>query len=527
MKAILPLPYHRLIFIGALIGAFASLSLSKFTLSVFIITISVNWLLDGQWNEKFQRFRKNRAGIAFLLIYLSLFIGLAYTSNFESGIKELSLKITLFIIPLVFLTSSPLKRNEKRLIIHFFTIAVLASTFISTYLFFSNYSFGSVNIRNISPFISHIRLALMVNIAIACIIWLFDNGGYITPKSKILTILCITWLVFFLLILQSLTGFVILLFIIVFFSFKYLLRTRGVFRTLYLIVLGFLLLAPAIYITIEANRYFKRESIEKSNLPEITINGNPYKHHINYPQYENGNLVWILYCEDELKNEWNKRSTIAFDSIDRMGQPIYSTITRYLASMGIPRDSVGVWSIDSIDVELIESGVTSVVFRNHRFGIYPRLYQLFWELDQYFTFDKVSGSSLVQRYVFLKAALELIKDNFWFGVGTGDLVQSFNDYYLENVPNLKQDNWYISHNQFLTQFVQLGIWGFLIFLLGWFYPIYYYRENINWLGILFFIIITLSMLNEDTLQTHIGISLASLFYSLLIFNSNDQISDEE
>ncbi|MZP82064.1 MAG: hypothetical protein GT596_05005, partial [Bacteroidales bacterium] len=110
--------------------------------------------------------------------------------------------------------------------------------------------------------------------------------------------------------------------------------------------------------------------------------------------------------------------------------------------------------------------------------------------------------------------------NFWFGVGTGDFSKSFNEYYAVNEPNLNPRYWFLSHNQFLTQWVALGFIGLLLFLAGWFAPFIIERSYKDLLALSFMIILTLSMLNEDTLETHIGVSMVSLFYGLIVFGQS-------
>jgi hypothetical protein len=48
------------------------------------------------------------------------------------------------------------------------------------------------------------------------------------------------------------------------------------------------------------------------------------------------------------------------------------------------------------------------------------------------------------------------------------------------------------------------------------YPVFYEKKHKSMLFVIFFIIALLSMLNEDTLETHAGISFFSYFYALLL-----------
>lgn len=528
-----PSNYHRYIYLFSLALAFVSLPFSQFTLSVGIIVLFLNWLLEGRWKEKINQLKGNTALFLFVLIYLSIVIGIFYSSNSLYGFKELKLKLPLLIIPLVVSTSKPVEGREKLYILVLFSLSVLVASFYSAFLYLNYFNYGGGNVREISPFISHIRFSLMVNLALASLIWIVTNKHVVSKFIKTLIFLAFIWLTFFLFVLQSLTGIAVFIVTLAFFILYYIVKLkRRLYRTLLVISLILFLLVPSVYIVKQASSYFgNREKIDIDNLSAKTINGNPYTHNSNPMQYENGHLVWINVCWVELEAQWALRSKVPFSSNDKLGQPLSGTVVRYMASMGLDKDSVGIWNLDEIDISLIEAGATSVVFKENRFGLYPRLYQIFWEIDQYNTFGKISGSSLVQRLVFHRAALRIISDNFLFGLGTGDLEDEFNRYYSNHEPNLDEEYWYLSHNQILTQWVQVGLWGVIVFIIGWFAPIFIQRKHKDLMVIAFLLIISISMLNEDTFQTHVGVSLTSLFYSLLVFgsrkHSNKTIDDEQ
>jgi O-antigen ligase len=510
-----------------------SLPFSQFTLSVGIIVLFVNWMLEGRWKEKINQLKGNTAFFLFSLIYLSLVFGIFYSSNFLYGLKELKLKLPLLLIPLVVSTSKPVEEKEKLYILALFCLSVLAASFYSAILYFSYFNYGGGNVREISHFVSHIRFSLMVNMALASLIWIAINNFAKSKYVRVLIFLVFIWLTFFLFILQSLTGITIFIVILAFFAIYMIVNLKKrLLKTLLISSLILFLLFPSVYITKQAISYFgSREKIDNDTLAVKTINGNLYTHNSNPMQYENGHLVWINVCWEELESQWEMRSKIPFDSNDKLGQPLSGTVVRYIASMGLNKDSIGIWQLDEIDISLIEAGATSVVFKENRFGLYPRLYQIFWEIDQFQTFGKISGSPLVQRLVFQRAALGIIRDNLLFGVGTGDLEDEFNRYYFSHEPNLDEEYWYLSHNQILTQWVQVGLWGVILFIVGWFTPIFIQSKQRDLLVIAFLLVISLSMLNEDTFQTHVGVSLASLFYSFLVFGSsrkfNKSIDDEQ
>lgn len=519
MKPLLSHKIHRQTFIGSGILAIVSLPFSKFTLTVALMVFTANWLLEGQWQQKWSRLKSNYSVFFFFGLYISLLFGLLLTDNLAYGLKEITQKLPLLLIPLVFASTKPVNEREKQLLLGFFVLAVFVYSLMSTYIFFLNY-WGFDNVREISPFVSHIRLSLMVNISIAIVIWGMSRLRALSSVKYVFGVVLLSWFTVYLFILQSLTGIVVLMLMVSLYCVYYAFKIK---KMIYMgsIVLGFVLLwvIVASYLTLNAREYFgNRQHVDEITLDDRTENGNLYENNLNYVQYENGNLVWINVCRKELEKEWNARSSIDYNGKDKLNQPVPSTLIRYLASMGLNKDSVGVWSLSEEDIAFIEQGATNIMHKEHKIGFYPRLYQTFWEIDQYRTYGQVSGNSLVQRYVFVRAAISVFLNNFWFGVGTGDLVDVFKEFYKVHEPKLKPEYWFLSHNQFLTQAVQAGFFGLLVFLWGWFYPLYHQRKRIDLLSFVFFIIITLSMLNEDTLQTHAGVSLTAFFYGLLFFS---------
>ena len=59
-----------------------SLPISEFALSVGIISIIVNWILEGGFNDKLTTIKDNKALLWFLVIYFLSVAGLAFTSDF-------------------------------------------------------------------------------------------------------------------------------------------------------------------------------------------------------------------------------------------------------------------------------------------------------------------------------------------------------------------------------------------------------------------------------------------------------------
>lgn len=509
---------HRFFFNLALIIIACSLPFSVFTVSVGTFTLVINFLLEGDWKNKLSSLKENKALWISLLIYLPVLYSFFYSSNSAIAIKELRLWVPFLLVPPTVAMSKPLSRDEFKRIMLLFVLAVIVASLISTTFLTTTASSQLIDVRQISMYISHIRFALMVNLAIAILIHfiVFDNQQ---PKiySTIMLVL-VLWFIVFLFILQSLTGIVMLLLLVLLGFIWFYKSSKSSVARFVLITFGFSLLFIIISaVTHRIDKFYTRNTIDIKKLPALTINGNPYQHDTAKLVYENGNLLYINICTPELKQQWENKSELAFDGMDKKGQQLNQTLIRYLTSLGLTKDSVGISMLSKEDIQLIESGATSVIFKDSKFGLDTRIYQLLWEFDSYSKEGSIGNSSVIQRFVYFKSAWYVIRSNPWFGVGWGDIMESLNRYYEDNNVNLSKELRFKPHNQYLTVWASAGIVGLAIFLVGLVVPYVLRKKYKNFLALYFLMMIMVSMLNEDTFETHIGISLAVLFSSLFIF----------
>jgi hypothetical protein len=244
--------------------------------------------------------------------------------------------------------------------------------------------------------------------------------------------------------------------------------------------------------------------------------GNVYEHQ-NDGIIENGNYIHNYVCEEELRANWNKISSISYDSLDKANQPIRSTLIRYLNSKGLTKDAEGLSKINSTDKERIERGVANICYEEG--NIFKKMiYVIAFEHDQHKQHsNSIKGHSLYQRFELWKTSLQIIRKHFIFGVGTGDVADAIKEQLIENNSPLKDTNMR-THNQYLTFLLSFGIIGFLVFVFSLFYaPIKEKMFSIP-IFLIFFSIVLLSMLSEDTLETEAGVTFFVFFYSYFIVN---------
>jgi len=122
----------------------------------------------------------------------------------------------------------------------------------------------------------------------------------------------------------------------------------------------------------------------------------------------------------------------------------------------------------------------------------------------------------MQRHEYLKASLNLIKQNFWTGVGVGDLEKSF--FSELDIMNSKLSDRYKfhAHNQYLAIFIILGIFGFLYFLFALIYPVVITNAYKDYFFTVFHSLMLISMFSDDTFETQAGATLFGFFTAFLM-----------
>ena len=552
--------YHRYIFFFGTALLLIGMPVSFFILSLAQIVLFINWLFEGNFRYKFNVIKTRKALLLIFSIYLVHVLGLFNTDNFfktlfelrtlfiGSGIKEiianfkevdlpenfcwalhdLRIKLPLLILPLVYGTSEPFSKKEFKAVMQVFIATVLANTFITTFVLLGfSKNINPVDTRYASLFISHIRFGLLVVLSVFSLVYLtYSNQFKLFKVEKIISSILIIWFLCFLILLKSFTG--ILIFLILFpvgsIWIAFYQKNRSLLKKVYITNIVFITVAM-LFIFLSFLRYNHKERINPEELKARTANGRLYYHNTESDHYENGFLVWINICDEELKNEWNQRSRFRFDSVDRKNQRVKITLIRYLTSRGYTKDSLGISKLDDKDIAMIENGYTNYLYRN-KFALYPKIYELFWQIELYRKGANPGGHSLTQRIEFLKTGIHIIQNNFWFGTGTGDVKEEYRLQYIKDDSKLNEKYRLRAHNQLFTFFLSFGPFGFLWISFALFYSPKLESKYSNFLFTIFFLIGILSMLNEDTLETHVGVSFFAFFYAFLLFSMPENDSNK-
>ncbi len=408
--------YSRDIYFWLLALLAVSLLYYRQFLVISQILLILNWLLEGNLPQKLKILYRRKSILIFLTIYVVHIIWMFGTSETNLGFINLFLKLPLIILPVIIGTSEPIPVKKFRLIMHIFILAVIFSTLFSALIFFGIIPIKFSDVREISIFISHIRLSLMVVVGIHILLYWLVKGFPSYNRLHLVYTISAIWLIYFLFLLKSLTG-ISILFIS---TFILIIINMNQVKNRYAktgIILA-LIMAPIFatgYIFSVVHDFYAKDKIDFNKLEKYTVNGNPYINDTLNNSRENGHYVWLYYCPVELEREWNKRSKIFFNNNDLRNQPIKYTLIRYLTSMGLRKDSAGIWKMTNRDIRNVEKGMANKIFAKMG-SIYPRIYEVVGEVDDYMNNGSVSGHSVVQRLVYIKMSLSIIKKNLFLGL---------------------------------------------------------------------------------------------------------------
>lgn len=517
---------HRLIYLFALALLITSLPLSKYLLSIAQFLLVLNWIAEGNLRTKITELRSQKTILIFSSVFVLYTIGTLYSADKAMGVERLKNALPLVVLPLIIgTTHSPGKKSLSVLLL-LFCVGVTAAAVTC----FVNYLINGLppggNFRQISLFLPHLRFAMLIVMAIASLSYFglspnatrsFTAPGFLNHRYlRIAYITVALLLTGFLVFLRSATG--IIIFIVVMTTFFMNMSFRAANRFIRTGVITLIFLVILLFISLTGYTWFKNFNgpVNYGHLDKFTVNGNQYFHDTISGLLENGNPVEIYICEHEMQREWNKISSIDYNETDFRGQPVRSTLKRYLTSRNLRKDSLSVNLLTPTDISNIENGLA-----NHRFatnpGIYERLYETLYEIHVFTRIGYAEGHTFGQRLVFAIESFRLLKRNFWFGTGQGDVYDSLKNKVSEARITIDPKWEGKPHNQFAFFAIAFGITGLCWVIFCWIYPAVKNGATSILLFNLFATNVFLSMIVLDTLESYSGMMFFAFFYCLMVF----------
>lgn len=139
----------------------------------------------------------------------------------------------------------------------------------------------------------------------------------------------------------------------------------------------------------------------------------------------------------------------------------------------------------------------------------------------------LSTENVIIRYLIFQQSAEIISENIFIGVGTGDVKDALVEKYTAKNMIVAREKKLNSHNQFQETFIGLGLPGFICLMILILFPLIKGIKEGNVLNISFSIIILVNFLFESMLNTQSGVIFFSFFNSLFCFNESSKRNDNE
>ncbi len=491
--------------------------------SVPQIILMGNWLIGLNFSQKWLRLKSNKIFWVLSSVFLIHVIGLLYTNDLGRGWEDVRTKIPLMFLPMIFFSEDPLSKKEFRALLMLFVAGCVVNT--AWCMIYSFILHHTETVRNSSRFMSHIRLGLYLNLAIAVLCYLIYYETSVL--KRILFFGVAVYLLASMFVLGLATGMAnfVLLFIAacLWITWRQSLPVKLISVTILLVFL---------FLTINYVSDIRHQQLDvnptANNKPShVSAGGNLYIHFDSIGQKENGNYVLMNIQLEELQRVWKREfpaDSFNYDQQHNLGR--YEVLVRYMASKGLNKDSAAYVQLNAQDKENIRKGFSN--YQYPEWGFFKRrVYELVNEYDEFSHNRYINGHSLTMRLYFWKAAVHVAKDNLLFGVGTGDVQQELNKTYVSTKSPLEEEWYKRPHNQFLTITVALGLIGLLIFLVSLFYPVFILRKQLPVLFWPFFLLAIFSFFLEDTLETQAGLTFYAFFNSLFVSRAVNHLDTKD
>jgi hypothetical protein len=499
------------------IGAFlVALPTSIALISCTSVALLIVWILTGDYKTKWNRLIHNKNALLLMSIPVIYLIGLCFTHHFKLGIQEFNKSLYWFIFAFVLGSSAPISHKNSCRLISIYIIAVTIAAGVALFKLMLLDTVFFFDFRSVT-WIDHIPFSYQIAFAI-WLIFFFIYKGDLTLWRKLLLLILLHFLVIALFSLKSFTGY--LYFGVMSFTAVIMLIWETKKKLLKFILLGlalFILLFPVVYVYHCVQKFYDTIEYSVDEIEKYTAQGHTYKHNFQDKTKENGNYTGLFLCEEELIPLWNLHSQREYHSRTFDNYPFRCVIMRYMTSKGLTKDAEGFAQLSQEDIENIENEIPNYIYADNKLSVYPRVYAIIWELDQYKMAANPNGKTLGQRIDQAILAIDIIKKHFWTGVGLGNSAQMYEDIILESASKLAHQQTGSSHNQYLNYLIRFGIFGALYILGILTYIFIKGRKNNPFLITIFFVSMLAANLGEANWETFIGLSYFAFFICFLMW----------
>ena len=509
---------HRKVYVFFISCLAASITLGKVPMSVSLIGLTLNWILELDFQIKGKKIKDQKyLPIIFSGLFLIEFFWLPISKDTTIGLNVLRIKLPLLLLPLIIGSCTSFSKREWKIIITTFFIGILVSTIwvylVSLEVFPTKKDSGTI--RDASIFMSHIRYSVLLSFSTVLILCLaFKN-----LINKLIAVIIFLWLVFLIFKLATITAILGLSFSLVFLFIAFLFSSKNKNKIVYIAGIASLFFLVGLYITATVKDFYHVKSKERSLLT-YSIGGEKYQLDFKDNTTENGFYLWENIAQKELERCWNRKSKFSFTSKDKKKQPVKATLYRFLTSKGLHKDSVGLSNLTQNEIQKIENGETSSVSYNN---FEKRIRSLLYQKESRKKNSDSNNQTINQRVVFWKAGIDIFLNQPAFGYGPGGAKTQYKKYYKNRNTNLNKSNQLLAHNQFITQAINLGALGIIIWIFILIYSFIKVEKGMLLFFVPYLILMFFAFMSDDMLEVQAGVTIFSFFGTLMLFYNSKRL----
>jgi O-antigen ligase len=509
---------HRKAYIFFISCLAASISLGKAPMSISLIGLTLNWLLELDFQLKWKKIKDQKyLPIIFSGLFLIELFWLPISKDTTIGLNVLRIKLPLLLLPLIIGSCTSFFKREWKTIITNFFVGILVSTIwvylVSLEILPTKKDSGTI--RDVSIFMSHIRYSVLLSFSAVLILCLaFKN-----LVNKLIAVIIFLWLLFLIFKLATITAILGLSFALLFLFIAFLFSSKNKKKIVYIAGIASLFFLTGLYGTTIVNDFYHIKSKERT-FQTHSIGGEKYQHDPQDNTTENGFYLWQNIAQKELERSWNRNSKISFKSKDKKKQPIKSTLYRFLTSKGLNKDSVGLNKLTQKEIQKIENGETSSVSYNN---FEKRIRSLLFQRESRKKNSDPNNQTINQRVVFWKAGLDIFLNQTLFGYGPGGAKTQYKKYYKKQNTRLTKSNQLLAHNQFITQAINLGALGTILWLFVLVYSFLKVEKEIFIFLVPYLILMFFAFMSDDMLEVQAGVTIFSFFGTFLLFYNSKSL----
>ncbi|TVR37121.1 MAG: hypothetical protein EA392_13550 [Cryomorphaceae bacterium] len=502
---------HRSVFFASIVMMVTGIAVSKFILSMAGLLMAVNWLLEFRYIERLRALWPNRMALLLLALFFVHALWLIPSSDVGYGLHDIRIKLPLLLLPVVLATEPIMSVQRLRRILWVFVAAVLLGSVMAWAHYFTVFNPDTDDFRRVVFFNSSVRFSILAVMAMLFVLYEAMNQRF----RKWAAIVILLWLLGFLVFLQSLTG--MLMFVVALLTWGLVFgyhRAEGLTRRALLALPVLTLVVGFVVFSSMFNAYLTPNDHPDNKEPfaRESAFGTAYWHVPENSEIENGHYIYRYIAMPELERAWGARSDKDFFGNDARGQELRFTLIRYMASLGLRKDSLGMAELQPADIDRVQLGYTSASQPAN--PIARRLESTFFEINAYRNGASPQGSTIAQRIAFVQTGWRVAKKYGLLGVGTGDVNHAMLQQYELDEAKLDADHRRRPHNQYLTLLIAFGLPGAALFLFLVVNSVVIAFRRADLLATAFAVIAALTFLAEDTLETQVGATFFAFFYCL-------------